>query len=505
MSSSVSTQELQQPGRHRANTPGNPLTRFVAGFIAALLVCTALVAAAVTPAHALTQGVSASLTINGSSYNGVKIVQPGQTLELKVQYDKTVTPGSTVAIELPENVTLSSVPAANTAVTSIERDPANPDRVLLTFADPFPASVDQGVLGLKFAVNKVDKSELTDITWNVDGDPQSVKVIVKLPNDPTQPANTAQSKSIVGNANWNQYVSVVDGKVVVDPKILNNKVQYRLIVDHPNGLPGYSIADQLPAGMKYVDGSFRGVSNQWDDNGLNKVVTNTTFAPTISGNSFSTTIDLPAHGTSEFYYAAAIDGEAGVAALRDALQAAYDKIDPVKGGSYSKTLTNTATFGGTVKKSQSFTINGSVKGEAGVDLNQAFDKIATPDWQLVQRNADGTLVEPAQITYTLKADLRQWDGTSSLRNPLTKNVVISDPLPSQGSWNVDDADFITATGMTLEQTDTIPTSAAAFAGDDFVGTWWVDGNTLRINVGMDNTTNASFKVKASVNTTTGLR
>lgn len=67
MSSCVSTPGFQGSGRHWDNTPGKPLTRFVAGFFAAFLVCTALVAAAVTPAHALTQGVSVSLTMNGTS------------------------------------------------------------------------------------------------------------------------------------------------------------------------------------------------------------------------------------------------------------------------------------------------------------------------------------------------------------------------------------------------------------------------------------------------------
>lgn len=101
------------------------------------------------------------------------------------------------------------------------------------------------------------------------------------------------------------------------------------------------------------------------------------------------------------------------------------------------------------------------------------------------------------VTYTVKSDMRAWDG-SNLKKTLTSNVIVSDNLPTQATWNVDDASFITATGIELTKAD--PVAVAAFSGDEYVGKYFVDGQKLYVNIGMGTELNVSIDVKAKIHT-----
>src|SRR5699024_750368 len=70
----------------------------------------------------------------------------------------------------------------------------------------------------------------------------------------------------------------------------------------------------------------------------------------------------------------------------------------------------------------------------------------------------------------------------------------------QASWNTGAADFITASGITLNQVTDCDGNAAAFGENSDAGDYCVDGQRLLINVGKDNTTNARFTIKAQHNT-----
>jgi DNA-directed RNA polymerase II subunit RPB1 len=451
-------------------------------------------------AGAATPGVTTSLVLNGSqTYNGVPVVESGDTETLQVQYDNTVAPGSTVKVKLGDNVTIGTLPPGNTAVTSIVKDPDDPSTVDLTFADPFPSDVNQGVLSLNFTINPVAASTPDQLTWSTDGDTQSKNVIILAPGDSPQNVTDAQSKAESGN--YNGLVSVdADGTVHIAESAVGKALTYTLTASTTTANPSYPISDQLPAGLAYVSGSFAATLTTWDANGLNETTNPTTFTPTVTGNGFTGTADLPADSVLKVTYQAQIPDDAARDALEAQLQAQHDALGP-DGGNFSINLTNTATIDGN-PKTATVTLTGSVAGPSKPNVGQAFGK--TSDWstQNITPNTDGSLTPPIDITYTLTANLTQWDGSDTYRT-LDGNVVISDPLPSQASWNTAAAGFLTATGITLTQAASCP-SATAFAADTFLDQYCVNGQTLLVNVGQDNTTVASIQVKAQLRSVTGL-
>lgn len=449
-----------------------------------------LLALPIQSANADAPGITSSVLLNGETYDGTDVVNEGDTLTLRVQYNTDVTPGSTVVFDMGSNVTVTGVPGANTAIESVAQDG---NKVSVTFKDPWPAGVNQGVFDLKFTVNNVDSSVEEKITWTIDGDEHSVNVIIR--NDGDQFANvTDGSAKSATPGNLDSFVTVVNGQVKLKPEIADRELTYTLRLDSPEARNDFTIADQLPAGLDYVSGSFTGQLTSWDPEGLNRSTNPFTFAPTVAGNSFSSSVDVPGPSILSITYKAKVTD---VAALEALLQAKYDALGGGT-GNFEIQLTNTATFG-TTDRTASVRLRGNV---AGVNIGQAFGK--TADWSTknVVTDQDGTLTPPADITYTLKADLRQWTGGTNFT--LDRNVVISDTLPSQASWNTTASEFITASGITLTQATTCPADAAGFAGDEFVGQYCVDGQRLLVNVGKDNTTNATIAVKAQLNTVDGL-
>jgi hypothetical protein len=65
-------------------------------------------------ANAAPPGITANLWLDGATYNGKDVVNEGQTLTLRVQYDDKVVPGSTVEFDFDSNVSLSGVPGGGT-------------------------------------------------------------------------------------------------------------------------------------------------------------------------------------------------------------------------------------------------------------------------------------------------------------------------------------------------------------------------------------------------------
>ncbi|QWF23199.1 carboxypeptidase regulatory-like domain-containing protein [Nocardioides sp. LMS-CY] len=462
----------------------------------ALIVCLALLLAIASavgltqPARAATPGITSNILLNGATYDGTSVVDEGDTLTLRVQYSDDVTPGSTVVFEFGDNVTLTGIPASNTAVQSFVQDG---NKVSITFKDPWPANVNQGVFDLEFKVDAVDASAQDRLTWKVDGDEHSIDVIIRNQGDQFANVSEGYAKSATPG-NLDSFVTVVGGEVKLKPEIVDQQLSYTLRLDSPEARSGYPVADQLPAGLGYVTGSFAGQLTSWDADGLNRTTGPFAFTPTVAGGSFTGSVDVPGPSILTITYQAEVTD---VAALEALLQARYDALGGAT-GSFEIQLTNTATFG-TTDRTASVRLRGNVP---GVNIGQAFTK--TADWSTrnVVTDADGNLTPPADITYMLKADLRQWTGGPNFT--LDRNVVISDDLPAQATWNTTAADFVTASGITLTQAATCPADAAAFAGDVFVGQYCVSGQRLLINVGKDNTTNASIAVKAQLTTVAGL-
>ncbi|MFT3798727.1 SdrD B-like domain-containing protein [Microbacterium sp.] len=441
-------------------------------------------------AHAATTGITANILLGNETYDGTTVVNEGDTLTLRVQYDSTVTPGSTVVFDLGAAVTLTGVPAANTAIASVVQ---TGNSVAVTFRDPWPADVNQGVFDLTFLVNDVDASAKTPLTWEIDGEQSSVEVIVRNSGDQFANVSEGYAKG-VSPANLDSYVSVVNGQVVLNPAVADQELTYTLTVNSPDARTDFPITDQLPAGFGYVSDSFSGQLTQWDADGLNRTTDAFAFDPTVTGNAFSGTVDVPGPSVLQLTYRVTVTD---VAALQAQLQTQYEALNGGT-GTFQITPTNTAGFDGT-ERTASVRLRGTV---AGVNIGQAFAK--TADWSTknVEADDDGTLTPAADITYTLRADLRQWTGEPNFI--LDRNVVISDTLPAQATWNTGDADFITASGIVLTEATTCPATADAFADDAYVGQYCLNGQQLLVNVGKDNTTNATIAVKAQLTTVTGL-
>ena len=317
---------------------------------------------------------------------------------------------------------------------------------------------------------------------------------------------TNGSHKTVSPTNLDSYVSVSDGGVVtVNPTIANAELTYTLALDSEAARSGFAIADSLPASMEYIAGSFAATITTWDSNGLNQATDSFAFSPTISGNSFTSSVNVPGAGARNpagpsklriTYKAKVSAGQVG--ALQTLLQAQHDALAGAT-GNFQTTLVNTASFGG-ASTTASVRLRGTVP---GVNVGNAFGKTASWSTQNVVTDESGNLTPAADLTYTLKANLTLWDGHNA-HFTLNQNVVISDVLPSQASWNTADVSFITPTGIALTQASPCPATATDFAGDAYVGTYCVDGQRLLINVGKSSSTNASIAVKARLNTVTGL-
>ncbi|WP_049862691.1 SdrD B-like domain-containing protein [Glutamicibacter arilaitensis] len=459
-----------------------------------------------TIAAAATPGISVDVNLGNEKFDGTSVVTENQQLTMMLQYDGTkVVPGSTVAIKLGANVSVASVPAGNDAVKSIQQDPNDPNTVLVTFADPWPAGSGQGVLALDFVVNPVENSSLDKISWSVDGEESSLEVIIKNGGDEFANVNDGSSKHISKNGNLNKFMKYDPDtqKVSVDPAVIGAPVEYTLTVGTNAANPGYAISDVLPETMSYIAGSFTAAQSTWDENGLNKAQSAVEFAPVVNGSTFAGELDLPGPSQTVITYKAAVADESARAALEAQLQAEADKVNKENGGSYRVNLKNTATLG-EADREATMSIGGNIAGTvSGLPGPNSGGLKKSANWssQNVDPAEDGTL-DPAQdITYTIASDLRSWDG-SNVKKTLTDNVIISDALPTQATWNTGDPSFVTATGIELEQI--APVALAAFAGDDYVGTYFVEGQKMHINIGKGTDLNVSVSAKATIHTVSGL-
>lgn len=445
-------------------------------------------------AHA-TQGITSTLLLNGATYNGNPVVTEGDTVTLRVQYDNSVAPGSTVNFVFSSNVAVTSVPSGNAAIDSVTQ---TGNVVGIKFKDPWPPAVNQGVFDIQVKVADVESSELTQLTWKIDGEETKVTVIVKNTGDTF--ANVTESfAKAVSPSNLDSYVKVVNGVVTLDDSVLTKNLDYTLTVNSPTARTNFPVSDVLPAGLSYVTGSFTGELTSWDANGLNQTVNpGFGFTPTITGNTFMSNITVPGPSILKIKYQAQVMDATNKALIEAQLQTAYNAQGGVA-GNFEVNLKNTASFD-TVTKDATVRFRGSIP---GVSIGSATAKFV--DWKTknVEAAADGTLTPPADITYTLAADLRMWTGVDP-NFTLNQNMVIRDTLPSQLSWKTGDPAFITPSGIALTQEANCPTNLDDFTQDVYVGKWCITGQTLVVNIGKSNANYVSVAAKAQVNTVAGL-
>lgn len=499
-------------GRRRSESVG-PVQKTLAMLLTLLTLAGSLVGLTQI-AGADPQGIQSDILLDGTTYEGVPVVEEGQTLSLIVQYDDSLTPGSTVAFQLGANVTLTGVPSGNTAMESIA---TSGNTASITFKDPWPTGISQGVFNLDFTVNSVTETTKEPVTWTVDGDEHSVMVIIRKDGDEFENVKDGSSKKASPTSMSSYVTRATDGTVTLDSDIVDADITYTLTLDSTAARDSFTISDQLPSYLEYDGGSFNATVTTWDSNGLNRRTDPFAFSPTITsdgngGDSFTSTVDLPGAGARDPEGASIlrVTYTAHVAAskvldLESALQSAHDARDNDP-GTFGVPMQNTATFG-TETRTATVNVNGTIP---GVDPGSAFAKTASWSTKNVVADENGALTPPVEITYTLKADLTKWDERDGDPNfTLDRNVVISDVLPSPASWMTGDVAFITATNVSDSSTmpltaTTCPASLGDFAADGYVGQYCIDGQKLWINVGKDNTVHASIQVKAQLDTVDGL-
>lgn len=480
--------------------------RVVSILIAFVLAIASLVALG-QPAQADPPGISSALLLNGTTYDGTQVVNEGDTLTLRVSYNNAVEPGSTVVFDVvSDNVEVSDVPSGNSAIQSITQDG---NKVTIVFKDPIP--VHEGTFDLKFKVKDVEDSVKEPISWSIDGDPHSVDVIIRKSGDQFENVSDGATKNVTTNpgtnpTNLDGYVHVDGaGNVTLDEDILTKDLFYTLQYATTGAKSNVLITDSLQAGLGYVTtpNSFAATLTTWDANGLNQE-TNPfpSFDPTPSGNSFSDTVDLPANSILNITYRVRVTDKA---LLEGLLQDAYDAYVAENGtapGTFQITRTNTANLG-EYERTRDVRFRGTI---AGINIGNAFNKSANWSTKIVKTGPDGKLTPPADVTYTLRANLGQWNGSGTNFPLLTDNVVITDALPSQASWNTGDADFVTLSGSSPDFTTLtrVPTCPADISTDAYVGQYCVNGQTLMVNVGKKAATNVNVQAKALVEDTTGL-
>ncbi|WP_180951841.1 SdrD B-like domain-containing protein [Brevibacterium jeotgali] len=203
--------------------------------------------------------------------------------------------------------------------------------------------------------------------------------------------------------------------------------------------------------------------------------------------------------------------EAALTALEERLQAAYDRAVDAAGSSFAVTLDNVAQLGSD-ERTGSFRIQKAIAGMEGPNLGNVFSKGSDWDVQAADPADDGTLDPALDITYDLNVDLGEFDG-SNPHKTLDQNVVVGDSLRAQASWNRDDGDFVTAEGLTLERLEELPGDAGnlswqqratLLSADEYVNMYYLNGQDLYANLGMDPSLDTSLQIKATIDTVEGL-
>ena len=96
-------------GKQHTRKLTSTLSRFVASVLAAMLSLAGLVAIG-PAAYAATPGISVSSLLNGKAIPDDPVVEPGDKLTLRVQYDDSLDASQPLEIELNGAVTLMNPP-----------------------------------------------------------------------------------------------------------------------------------------------------------------------------------------------------------------------------------------------------------------------------------------------------------------------------------------------------------------------------------------------------------
>ncbi len=470
-------------------------------WLAGVLVALLAIGGFGSPAYAAGGSVTVFPVESATEHNGLPVLSEGSTYSFQLGYG-SMDDGAVVAITIPDGITIPAealvVPTGNTAVESLTMNGAG--QLVVTFKNPFPADVNQGVLGLSFTVDEVETSEERELVWQVDDETQTQTVIVTTPGDTPEQTTTWSNKA----AAWTVIENSVDddGQVVIDSSALEVTIPYTVTVSS-EAAREVVLTDTLGDHLAFVEGSLSGTKTVRDANGLNPVSSALDALPAISGSTFSHSFAAEANSVYTFTYRAKIADAAALDALRAQLQAARDAVDPINGGDYVVELTNGVDVNGT-PHSTNTTVRGNVAGVERPGVGGAVSKSVDPSSvTLDEPLASGsTLADAIPVTYTLGIDLTVFTDFTEGPFALDRNVVIRDTLPAEASWNTG-ADVV----LTDQHgTEIVLTQATGVTGnledelsaDEYVNTYVLDGKNMFINVGKDITGSYTLTLSATI-------
>lgn len=455
----------------------------------------------------------------------------GQVLELKVSYTRAAQ-GQIVEFALSDNASLGSV--ADISNPGIEHIEIVDGKVRVTFKEQIDATA--GYFNLKFKLNDELTPGPETVQWTIDEEPVSVTIEIEDPNPPAPPVELETGYNKIGYTTsstvraLNGYVrfdQVEDGYDVyrdVNPSIMGQDITYtlRVTVGNDDGEQTISVADQLPAGLQYWGGgsavavgsavSTTVTGQQYDAAGLNPVAISPSFSPVVGadGRSFSGDITLTGPAYVDITYTVRVTDIDEINAL---MRAAWDDWNDPEGrtGTFTGELTNTATFDGPGEpetREATINVNGTVQGPCLTNCGDAGGFSKGNNWGDQQRefatDADGNILLPASdIIYSFGADLGTFDERNG--NPLytlDRNVVITDTLADQASWQTEDDDFISIADGAIQGVSGLAELAGTCTASNIAaaaaGSYCVAGKTLHINVGMNKATDVLIEAKAQL-------
>src|SRR5690606_4993017 len=169
--------------------------RKIMQWLAGVLVATLAIGGFAAPAFAAGGSVTLFPLQSENELNGTPVLESGGTYKLEFGYG-SMDDGAVVAISLPDGITIPedalAVPSGNDGIESLVMNDAG--QLVVTFADPFPTSTNQGNFGVNFTVDNVQTSEERELVWSIDGVETSQTVIVTTPGDTPQETTTWSNK-----------------------------------------------------------------------------------------------------------------------------------------------------------------------------------------------------------------------------------------------------------------------------------------------------------------------
>lgn len=454
-----------------------------------------LVSVTSATAHADKAPVAIDVLHKGKVVSNDAVVPEGDEIQLRVQYDAAQPIGGTqINIELPPEITVKGDLPGNEAIDTIT---GNGDgTVTVTFKDPIPSGIAEGAFVITLSTESVRADTEAPISWTIGDDKGGVNLVVEHEVPPVTEIIDGYSKSVTPN-NLDGFVHIDDAPsyafLGLKSGITDEVLTYTLVMDSADARHNYEIADELEAGLTYQRGSFVATLNTADgEEAVN-------FVPAFTGQGFSGVVSVPAQSRLTITYQVMVSD---VRAFETELRKRYDARDDVP-GDYLISLQNKVMFGGTVERSADVRLRGNIP---GVGIGENFAKSGNWNALDVLSNEQGTLLPAAEMEYKLHADLRPWDERNQ-NFTLKQNVVISDTLIEQASW-LTGSDFISVSGdgpiQKLTEAKDFTGDATDFAAKAYIGKYALVGQTLLVNVGHDNETNIDIRVRAALNTVSGL-